>query len=103
MTRSRTPQFETIILLLSPTCRQVPSAPAGCHSPGPAASGDSSQRPQSDPEMEMMVMHSGFACTKPPSRAVFMKNILQRGELFFGYSYCENKTCSESNFSRAFR
>ena len=43
-------------------------------------------------------VHSGFACTKPPSRAVFMKNILQRGELFFGYSYCENKTCSTKNY-----
>ena len=27
----------------------------------------------------------------------------QRGELFFGYSYCENKTCSENSMARAFR
>ena len=39
----------------------------------------------------------GFACTKPPSRAVFTKIIFQRGELFLGYSYRENKTCFKSS------
>ena len=30
----------------------------------------------------LMNKHRGFACTKPPSRAVFMKIIFLRGELF---------------------
>ena len=47
--------------------------------------------------------HRGFACTKPPSRAVFMKNIYRSGELFFGYSYRENETCFKSSMARASR
>ena len=35
--------------------------------------------------------HRGFACTKPPSRAVFMKNIFCSKDIFFGYR--ENNTC----------
>ena len=33
--------------------------------------------------------HSGFASTKPPSRAVFMNNIFRTLTLFFGYTYNE--------------
>ena len=51
----------------------------------------------------IMMMHRGFACTKPPSKAVFTTNIFQSGDIFFGYSYCENKTCSEKSMARAFR